>query len=83
MNRHDNCLIKGTHASRYIMSYIRMGGNVSKRAGRSDFEDWLRSLPLDLTEEEVDHISDMANSGKVEFEYDAKRFIENRKNTEL
>jgi hypothetical protein len=79
MDRFENRIIKGTHASRYIASYAKMGGRFNKKAGHSEFEEWLRSLPLELTDEEIDHISEMARNGKMEFEFDVKRFMESRK----
>ena len=57
------------------MSYIRAGGKISKRAGYSEFEDWLGSLPLSLTDEEIDYISSMGRNGKLELEIDAKKFL--------
>ena len=71
----ENKVIKGIHTSRYIMSYIRAGGKISKRAGYSEFEDWLGSLPLSLTDEEIDYISSMGRNGKLELEIDAKKFL--------
>lgn len=73
----ENTVVKGVHASRYIMSYIRMGGKISKRAGASDFEDWLQSL--ELTEDEMQSIMHMALNGKMELETSAARFLKNIK----
>ena len=53
MERFDNAVIKGVHASRYIMSYLREGGEANYR---DKFLEWLKALPLELTEEEIDHI---------------------------
>ena len=77
MDKFENIAIKGIHASRYIASYIRVGGTISKRAGQSDFKDWLKSLPLGLSEEEMDHIVELAVNGKMEFEDHARKFLKN------
>ena len=48
MERFDNAIIKGVHASRYIMSSLREGGEARYR---DKFREWLKSLPLELTKE--------------------------------
>ncbi len=79
MNSFDNAVIKGVHASRYIMSYLREGGEAKYR---DKFREWLKALPLELTEEEINHIVEMYSNGKLEFEIDAKRFLKNYKKSE-
>jgi Ca2+-binding EF-hand superfamily protein len=79
MVRFENTVIKGTHASRYIMSYLRSGGEIRYS---DKFEQWLKALPLELTEEEIDHIVEMYNCGKIEFEFDAQQFLKNYKEPE-
>ena len=79
MERFDNAIIKGTHASRYIMSYLREGGSPRYR---DKFREWLKSLPMELTKEEIDHILEMYSNGKLEFEINAKSFLKNYKKSE-
>ena len=79
MERFDNAIIKGTHASRYIMSYLREGGSPRYR---DKFREWLKSLPMELTEEEIDYIVGIYDNGKMELEMNAKRFLKNYKESE-
>ena len=79
MERFDNVRIKGVHASRYIMSYLREGGEANYR---DKFRKWLKSLPMELTEEEIDHILEIYSNGKLEFEINAKSFLKNYKKSE-
>lgn len=76
-----NCEI---HATRFIMSWVREGGEL-KRNGRGydEFEAWLRSLIIDgkhLSDQDVNHILDLAKTGKMEFEFSAREFIKKHKN---
>ena len=79
MERFENAIIKGVHASRYIMSYLREGGEANYR---DKFREWLKSLPMELTEEEIDYIVGIYDNGKMELEMDAKRFLKNYKESE-
>ena len=79
MERFDNAIIRGTHASRYIMSYLREGGEARYR---DKFRKWLKSLPMELTEEEIDYIVDIYDNGKMELEMNAKSFLKNYKEPE-
>ena len=79
MERFDNARIKGIHASRYIMSYLREGGEANYR---DKFREWLKSLPMELTEEEIDYIVGIYDNGKMELEMNAKRFL-NKKSENL
>lgn len=75
MTRFENKLIRDIYATRYIASWMKMGGDFSRhRGGRFDFKDWLESLGLD--KDEVNHIYNLADNGKLELEYSAKKFIE-------
>lgn len=70
--------IRGVHVSRYIMSWVRSGGQLSSIGeGYDNFSDWLKTL--DLSENERDCILDLAKCGKMEFEVSAKSFIKNMK----
>jgi hypothetical protein len=70
----ENKIIDGVHATRYIASWAKMGGDFGhKSKGRFDFYDWLKSL--NLTDDEVDYIYNLATNGRMELEYSAKNFM--------
>lgn len=70
----ENNTAKGVHYSRYIMSWIRMGGKLDVRGGgRNDFKKWLESLEIDETD--IENIVQMATNGRMELETSASRFI--------
>ena len=75
--RFENVLIKGVHATRYIMSWIRMGGEIHLYGRSSDFVNWLKSLGL--TDEECDTIMDLATNGRMELEMSAKKYLKTLK----
>ena len=62
------------HYTRIIMSYIRMGGVLSKRSGRSVFNQWLVTLGLD--DEDITNILEIATNGKMELESKAYKFLQ-------
>ena len=72
----ENVTVRGVHATRYIMSYVRAGGEL---LGRKvwEFEDWLKSLGLD--EEEIYSILSIARNGKLELEISAAQFLAEKK----
>ena len=71
-----NKLIGDVYATRFIMSWVRMGGKLGKRGdGVGDFRKWLTSLDLD--EEDIERIIFIATNGKLELEVSAKNYIEN------
>lgn len=74
----------GIHVTRFIMSWVREGGEL-KRNGRGydEFEAWLRSLKVDgnhLSDQDVNHILDLTKCGKMELEYSAREFMKNIEN---
>ena len=73
----ENVKVKGVHASRYIMSWIREGGSLHWMAGTGGFTEWLESL--ELSESEIESICEIARSGKMELEMSAARFLKNIK----
>ena len=79
MERFENVVIRGIHATRYIMSYIRSGG---EGQNRNKFGRWLKSLPLNLNDEEIYHIVYMYSNGKLELEMNAEKFLKNYKDPE-
>lgn len=71
----ENKRIQGIHISRYIMSWVRQGGELKKES-IDDFHNWLSSLGT-LTEEEISDIEFIALNGKLELELSAKQYIKN------
>lgn len=70
----ENKIIRGVHASRYIASWVKAGGNFSRKPyGRFDFRVWLESLGL--TEDEVSYIYNLAENGRLELQESARHFI--------
>ena len=73
----ENEKIKGIHATRWIMSWIRMDGEIYYGHDHTDFEDWLKSEGLN--DDERSTILDIFRSGKMELETSASRFIKTLK----
>ena len=74
MENLENEVIKGIHASRYIMSWYNAGG----AKGKTGFVSWLRQLRINgepLTELEIRRIRHMQVNGKLELEMNAREFI--------
>jgi hypothetical protein len=66
------------HATRYIMSWVRVGGQLGLDGeGVDEFREWLKSLHLN--EDDIDHIVYLATNGKLELEHSARKFL--NKNT--
>jgi uncharacterized membrane protein len=72
----ENKQINGyTYATRFIMSWVRVGGTFSKRGeGYKEFEDWLRILGL--SDEDVEYVVNLARNGKLELEVSAKNYMQ-------
>ncbi len=73
MDRFENKGIRGVHVSRYIASWSRMGGKLSRKDGIDEFRKWLNSLGL--SEDEVDYIAYLADNGRLELETSAQNFL--------
>ena len=69
----ENKIINGVHATRYIMSWIKSGGDLKYGGGIEGFNEWLTSLGLTI--EEVTYIRNLAQNGRLELEYSAKQFL--------
>ena len=69
----ENKKFNDIHATRYIVSWVRMGGELRYGKGVDDFYNWL--LSLGLNEEEADYITEIARCGKLELEVSAKKFL--------
>lgn len=75
-DRFKNELAWGTvHYTRFIASWVGIGGDMKHPRKPGGFRDWLRTLP-DLSEEDIDNIMFIAENGKLELEDRARRFIE-------
>lgn len=71
----------GIHATRFIASWIRVGGTLETGRDYKNFEAWLRTLKVDgenLSEQDVKHISDLAWNGKMELECSARQFLKQK-----
>lgn len=76
---------QGIHYLRYLMSWVKIGGNFEpdpywdhesgkeKYMGSHGFRMWLRELGL--PEEECQDIGSMAGMGKLELESHARKFL--------
>lgn len=70
----ENIRIDGyIYATRFIASWIKVGGTLNKPGDLTKFEDWLKSL--ELSKEDIRCIKFLATNGKLELEEDAKRFL--------
>lgn len=83
MSEFENRSKCGIHPTRFIMSWVRMGGTFDRRGnGYDDFRGWLKTLIIDgkpLSEDDVDHIIFIASNGKMELEYSARKYLETLK----
>ena len=69
----ENKKFNDIHATRYIVSWVRMGGKLRYGKDIEDFCNWLSSIGL--SEEEVNYIELLATNGKMELEVSAKAFL--------
>ena len=74
MDSFENKLVKGVHASRYIASWVKSGGDVRDREA---FGEWLSLEGLNA--EEIMHLDKLARNGRLELEISATRFLKNYK----
>ena len=73
----ENKIINGVHATRYIASWTEAGGTLHHRSKDfNDFVKWMRTL--DLSEDDVQYIKNLATNGKMEFQDSAKQFLKDR-----
>ena len=78
MDEFENRIINGIHVSRYVVSWVKGGGNLFGSRRKSKFIDWLKTLKINghnLTEEEIDFIYHFAMNGKLELESQASKFL--------
>ena len=73
---------KGIYYSRYIASWLRIGGRIPGRGKRFQnvqlFTRWLSEVE-GLNEKEIADILFLAENGKMELEDSAKKFLEEHK----
>ncbi len=86
MNEFENKTECGIHPTRFIMSWVREGGTLSRSGtGYDDFMEWLKTLIIDgkpLSDDDVHHIVFLASNGKMELEGSAKAYLNLLKTTE-
>ena len=74
MDRFENFFVQDyAHASRFIASWLREGGNLRRHDDYKLFREWLVSIGV--TPENAKRISFLAENGKLELEEMAKRFL--------
>ena len=70
----ENESIRGIYATRFIASWLRMGGMLCTGKDVDNFRLWL--LSLGLNSDEVWPIMYLVTNGKMELEVNAKAFLE-------
>ncbi len=66
----------GIHYSRYIASWLKVGGQIHYRGL---FQKWLKEREQ-LTDEEIYEITEMARNGKLELQESALEFMSENRN---
>ena len=75
MDMFENKAINGyVYATRFIASWIKVGGQLGTGKDIEDFKDWLKSIG-EVSEDDIDHIVYLATNGRLELEDHAKRFL--------
>ena len=69
----ENKNINGIYASRFIASWLRVGGKLNNGSDMNLFKSWLRELGLD--KEDIEAIRFLASNGKLELENSTERFL--------
>ena len=73
----ENKAINGyVYATRFIASWIKVGGQLRTGKDIKDFKDWLKSIG-EISDDDIDHIVFLATNGRLELENHARRFLEN------
>ena len=73
MSDFENKSIRGIYATRFIASWLKMGGMLCTGKDVDDFHSWL--LSLGLNSDEVWPIMYLATTGKMELEVHANTFL--------
>ena len=74
MSDFENKSIFGIYATRFIASWLKMGGMLYTGKDVDNFRSWL--LSLGLNSDEAWPIIYLATTGKLELEVDAQAFLE-------
>ena len=75
MDMFENKAINGyVYATRFIASWIKVGGQLRTGKDIKDFKDWLKSIG-EVSEDDIDRIVYLATNGRLELEDHAKRFL--------
>ena len=61
------------HASRFIASWIKAGGDLHTRKDRDNFRKWLLSIGVE--KDDADYIRFLAEDGKLELQDNAEDFL--------
>ena len=69
----ENESIRGIYATRFIASWLKIGGMLCTGKDVDNFRSWL--LSLGLNSDEVWPIMYLATNGKMELEVNAKAFL--------
>ncbi len=70
----ENIMINGyIYATRFIASWIKVGGTLNKPGDLTKFVKWLESLGL--SKEDIRSIKLLATEGKLELQENAKKFL--------
>ena len=75
MSDFENKSIRGIYATRFIVSWTKMGGMLYTKEDLDDFRSWLSCLGLEV--DDINTIVFLAITGKMELEVNAKAFLEN------
>jgi hypothetical protein len=73
----ENYLIDGIHATRYIASWLNVGGMLHSYKDYDNFHNWL--LSLNLNKDQAQDILELAWMGKFELERNAEDFLKKLK----
>lgn len=87
----ENKMIAGIHYSRFIASWVNVGGNFKRKAVYDEngeiedvfcpFVEWLKSIEFEdrdrITDIEVKEILDFLQLGKLELEISAREYLKN------
>ena len=73
MSDFENKSIRGIYATRFIASWLKMGGMLCTGEDVDNFRSWL--LSLGLNSDEVWTIIYLTETGKMELEVNAKAFL--------
>ena len=73
MSDFENKSIRGIYATRFLASWLKMGGMLCTGKDVDNFRSWL--LSLGLNSDEVWTIMYLATNGKMELEVNVKAFL--------